>query len=502
MKKLFKLQSLLLISLFIVSCSSDENVEDINSSPIAQNLSVTINDGNPTEIELVATDSDYDPLTFSIVEAPTLGTTKIIGNMLTYTPNANADGTDTFTYKANDGTADSNAATVTVNINGNFVLSGTYNSNLTLDANKIWTLKGRVFIGDGATLTIPAGTIIKAEGGTGTDSSFICIARGGKIDAQGTADKPIIMTSVADDIKIGEKNGTNLDASNVGLWGGLLVLGKAPGSFKNDVTEFQIEGIPAEETNGLYGGSDPADNSGIINYVSIRHGGTSIGEDNEINGLTLGGVGTGNTITNVEVIGNQDDGIEFFGGTVNASNLLVWGQGDDGLDIDQSYAGTINNAIVIANSTSDHGLEIDGPEGSMEGSFKLENITLIGDGTAANGEYADFRKGALGSINNLYAYGFQAGKDFELDAEADSASFEAGTLTFSNIEIVIPDGSSLTGGDLFNDKSDTPNAMFEDAKKLDGESFGKGVTKETSSVGADRSAFSWTFPNYKEAIRE
>ena len=70
--------------------------------------------------------------------------------------------------------------------------------------------------------------------------------------------------------------------------------------------------------------------------------------------------------SNVEVIGNQDDGIEFFGGTVNASNLLVWGQGDDGLDIDQSYAGTISNAIVIANSTSDHGLEIDGPEGSME----------------------------------------------------------------------------------------------------------------------------------------
>ena len=106
--------------------------------------------------------------------------------------------------------------------------------------------------------------------------------------------------------------------------------------------------------------------------MSIRHGGTSIGEDNEINGLTLGGVGTGTTITNVEVIGNQDDGIEFFGGTVNASNLLVWGQGDDGLDIDQSYSGTISNAIVIANSTSDHGLEIDGPEGSMEGSFKMD----------------------------------------------------------------------------------------------------------------------------------
>ena len=502
MNKLIKFQTILTLCLFIVSCSNDEDIENINSFPVAQNLTMTVDDGATVQMELVATDSDYDALTFSIVDAPSMGTVTINGIIATYTPNENADGTDSFTYKANDGIGDSNIATVTVNINGSFILAGTYTSDKTLTADKIWKLRGRVFIADGATLTIPAGTIIKAEGGTGTDSSFICIARGGKIDAQGTADKPIIMTSVADDIQIGQKNGSNLDASNVGLWGGLLVLGKAPGSFKNDVVEYQIEGIPAEETNGLYGGNDPADNSGVINYLSIRHGGTSIGEDNEINGLTLGGVGTGTTISNVEVIGNQDDGIEFFGGTVNASNLLVWGQGDDGLDIDQSYSGTINNAIVIANSSSDHGLEIDGPEGSMEGSFKLENITLIGDGSAANGEYADFRKGALGSVNNLYAYGFQSGKDFELDAEADSASFEAGTLTFSNIEIVIPDGSSLTGGDLFNDKSETPNAMFEDAKNLAGETFAKSVTQDNKSVGADLSVFAWTFAQHKEAIIE
>lgn len=502
MNKLIKFQTILTLCLFIVSCSNDEDIENINSFPVAQNLTMTVDDGATTEMELVATDSDYDALTFSIVDAPSMGTVTINGVIATYIPNENADGTDSFTYKANDGIGDSNIATVTVNINGSFILAGTYTSDKTLTADKIWKLSGRVFIADGATLTIPAGTIIKAEGGTGTDSSFICIARGGKIDAQGTADKPIIMTSVADDIQIGQKNGSNLDASNVGLWGGLLVLGKAPGSFKNDVVEYQIEGIPAEETNGLYGGNDPADNSGVINYLSIRHGGTSIGEDNEINGLTLGGVGTGTTISNVEVIGNQDDGIEFFGGTVNASNLLVWGQGDDGLDIDQSYSGTINNAIVIANSSSDHGLEIDGPEGSMEGSFKLENITLIGDESAANGEYADFRKGALGSVNNLYAYGFQSGKDFELDAEADSVSFEAGTLTFSNIEIVIPDGSSLTGGDLFNDKSETPNAMFEDAKNLAGETFAKSVTQDNKSVGADLSVFAWTFAQHKEAIIE
>ena len=498
MNKILKLQFLFILGLLVISCSDDDDVPvEINSVPVAVDMSATSDAGAVVEMQLVATDADYDALTFSIVTQPTMGTVTVSGNKATYTPNENADGVDTFTYKANDGVADSNTATATVTVNGSFTLSGTYTTNKTLTADKIWELKGRVFIADGATLTIPAGTIIKAAGGTGTDSSFICIARGGKIDAQGTADKPIIMTTVADDITVGQKNGSNLNDSNVGLWGGLLVLGKAPGSFKNDVTEFQIEGIPAEETNGLYGGNDPADNSGTIKYVSIRHGGTSIGEDNEINGLTLGGVGTGTTISHVEVVGNQDDGIEFFGGTVNASNLIVWGQGDDGLDIDQSYGGTISNSIVIANSTSDHGLEIDGPEGSMDDSFKLENITLIGDGTAGNGEYADFRKGALGSVNNLFAYGFQVGKDFELDAEADSASFEAGTLTFSNIEIVIPDGSSLTGGDLFNDKSETPNAMFEDAKNLAGETFAKGVTSGSNTVGADTSVFGWTFANYK-----
>jgi len=501
MNKLLKLQFLFALGIFVISCSSDDDEpSEINSIPVAVDMSATSDAGAAVEMQLVATDADYDPLTFSIVTQPTMGSVTISGNKATYTPNENADGVDTFTYKASDGVADSNTATATVTVNGSFTLSGTYTTNKTLTADKIWELKGRVFIADGATLTIPAGTIIKAAGGTGTDSSFICIARGGKIDAQGTADKPIIMTSVADDITVGQKYGSNLNDSNVGLWGGLLVLGKAPGSFKNDVTEFQIEGIPAEETNGLYGGNDPADNSGTIKYVSIRHGGTSIGEDNEINGLTLGGVGTGTTISHVEVVGNQDDGIEFFGGTVNASNLVVWGQGDDGLDIDQSYAGTISNSIVIANSTSDHGLEIDGPEGSMDDSFKLENITLIGDGTAANGEYADFRKGALGSVNNLFAYGFQVGKDFELDAEADSASFEAGTLTFSNIEIVIPDGSSLTGGDLFNDKSETPNAMFEDAKNLAGETFAKGVTSGSNTVGADASVFGWTFAKHKNAM--
>ena len=162
-----------------------------------------------------------------------------------------------------------------------------------------------------------------------------------------------------------------------GLWGGLIVLGNAPISVSGGATA-QIEGIPASDTNGLYGGSDASDNSGTYNYISVRHGGTSIGEGNEINGVTFGGVGTGTTVSNIEVVANVDDGIEFFGGTVNASNLLVWAQGDDGLDIDQSYSGTVSNSMVILGANSDHALEIDGPEGTMEDTYTLNNITLVG----------------------------------------------------------------------------------------------------------------------------
>ena len=179
----------------------------------------------------------------------------------------------------------------------------------------------------------------------------------------GTAAEPIVFTSVADNIELGQTAGTNLTEDDRGLWGGLILLGNAPVSLDGDAAEAQIEGIPASDTNGLYGGSDPADDSGTVQYVSIRHGGALIGEGNEINGLTLGGVGSGTTIDNVEIVGNVDDGIEFFGGTVNATNLLVWAQGDDGLDIDQAYSGTIDNAVVVQGSISDHGLEIDGPEG-------------------------------------------------------------------------------------------------------------------------------------------
>ena len=359
--------------------------------------------------------------------------------------------------------------TTTTTVTDSYILSGNVTADKTLTAGNVWTLQGRVSVVDGATLTIEAGTVIKATAGTGADASTLIIARGGKINAQGTASNPIVMTSVSDNIQADgtyPSSGPALGVGTRGLWGGLLVLGKAPCSFKNDVTELQIEGIPVSDTNGLYGGSDAADNSGTMSYISIRHGGAEIGEGNEINGLTLGGVGSGTTISNIEVVANVDDGIEFFGGTVDASNLLVWGQGDDGIDIDQAYSGTVTNAMVVLTDASDHAFEIDGPEGSANGSFTIDMATIIGtnddcDPTGVDGEMADYRKGATGATNNIYSLNFTSGKDVELDASADAATYTAGTLTFTNWDIQYPlaDDGSVCAGEAIN-------KIFDDKAKI------------------------------------
>ena len=393
--------------------------------------------------------------------------------------------------------------TVEVDPFADSTLEGNITEDKTLDASKIWLIKGRVSVTDGTTLTIPAGTIIKAASGTGADASTLIVARGGKIIANGTADNPIIMTAAADNIEVGgtyPESGPALNVDTRGLWGGLLILGKAPCSFKSDVTELQIEGIPTSDTNGLYGGSVADDNSGSFQYISIRHGGAEIGEGNEINGLTLGGVGSGTTVNQIEVLGNVDDGIEFFGGTVNATNLLVWGQGDDAIDIDQAYAGTIDGALVVLTAASDHGFEIDGPEGSAPGRFTLKNATVIGatddcDAEGVDGEMADFRKGATGDILNILFKDFAGGKDVELDASADASTYTAGTLTFVNIDILHPlDGNGNVCSDvesvdkIFDDKSD--ESTFE----TDASTFAEIVTVQKEGNGlSDDSTFSWTF---------
>src|SRR5690606_18009609 len=166
-----------------------------------------------------------------------------------------------------------------------------------------------------------------------------------------------------------------------------------PISVNGDVQTAQIEGIPATEDYGQYGGTDSADNSGSLKYISIRHGGITIGADNEINGLTLGGEGSGTSIDHIEVVANQDDGIEWFGGTVNVTNALVWSQGDDGYVDDQACGGTVGDGVVNMDGESGAAVGLDGPEGSAatEPGFTREDITVIGAGTSSKS--ADLRAG-------------------------------------------------------------------------------------------------------------
>lgn len=280
--------------------------------------------------------------------------------------------------------------------------SGLISANETWTADNVYILNQKVVVVSGVTLTIMPGTIIKGAEGTGSLASALVVSQGAMINACGTASQPIIFTSVLDNIEPGQLAGTNLNETNAGLWGGLMILGNAPISAADGDVLSQIEGIPAGEAYGAYGGTNASDNSGTLCYVSIRHGGALIGAGNEINGLTLGGVGSGTSISNIEVVANLDDGIEFFGGTVNVTNALVAFQGDDGLDIDQNYSGTITNFIAINGSTSDKGLEIDGPEGTTytSGMFNLTNgtVSTYGSSTAP---VCDFKAVAQGTVNNV-----------------------------------------------------------------------------------------------------
>jgi hypothetical protein len=321
----------------------------------------------------------------------------------------------------------------------NKIVTQNITSDTTWTSDNIYELRGMISVENGVTLTIEAGTVIKGSMGSSTNASALIVAIGGRIVADGTKTSPIIFTSVSDEItpqqiQNGDFSSPNLTMDNNGLWGGLIILGGAP--ISTSVSPTQIEGIPSTNINGRYGGSDASDDSGILRYVSIRHGGTNIGSGNEINGLTLGGVGSGTIIENIEIVGNQDDGIEFFGGTVNVKNLIVANVGDDAIDIDQSWGGTLDNFAVVCGTSTDHALEVDGPEGMyVDESSNVINGTIKGSGVS---EIGDFRDDARGNFSNIYFYNFpnpNTGKgDFTLSSGSE-LTYQQNKLTFSNLEI-------------------------------------------------------------------
>jgi hypothetical protein len=356
------------------------------------------------------------------------------------------------------------------------VISSNITANTTWTTGNTYILAGRITVVDGVTLTIQPGVIVKGQAGTGVNATALLIARGAKLNAQGSPSQPIIFTSVADEIEPGMIASPNLDPEFDGLWGGLIILGKAPISAPSDATTFQIEGIPPSDTNGLYGGDVSDDDSGTIRYISIRHGGANIGDGNEINGLTLGGVGSGTTIEYVEVIANQDDGIEWFGGSVNVSNALVWNAGDDGMDTDQAWSGTLNNFIVIGGPATDHTLELDGPEGTLVGKHTLQNGSIKGSSVA---EMADLRSSARVQLSNLYFFGFP--NPATSSGRGDFTITNCADCTFSNLEMVLPSGVVNVSDLLVN----TITALTDATTA---------VTLGNNTVGATLSAFSnWTW---------
>ena len=181
------------------------------------------------------------------------------------------------------------------------------------------------------TLTIEPGTVIKGKPGVGSNASALVVASGGRIIADGTAAEPIIFTAEADEL-----NG-NIPVTTGGLWGGLIILGDA--SLNSTPAQNTISVMTTSEPRGVYGGTNDHHNAGIIRYVSVRHGGAYVGGGNGINGVTFAGVGDGTTVEYLEVIANDDDGVEFFGGTVNTKYVMVAFCKDDSYDYDEGYRG-------------------------------------------------------------------------------------------------------------------------------------------------------------------
>lgn len=358
-----------------------------------------------------------------------------------------------------------------------FFVENNITQNTTWETGKVYVLKNRIAVVSGATLTIKEGVVVKGEAGTGANATALVIARGGKLMAEGTAQKPIIFTSVADEIMPGEIASPNLDPTLNGLWGGVIILGNAP--ISASAASVQIEGIPPSDQNGLYGGTNNADNSGTIRYISIRHGGANIGEGNEINGLTLGGVGSGTIIENVEVVANQDDGIEWFGGSVSVKNAIIWNVGDDAVDTDQAWSGTLDNFIVISGNDTDHALEIDGPEGTMLAAHTVKNGSIKGNPAS---ELGDFRDGARGTFSNIYFFGFpdpavDGRGDLSLSGDKTLATFADGHLVFQNLQVTLPEGVALT-------------SVFKHGTSAHATAVAAGA----NTVGADKSAFAgWTW---------
>ena len=304
------------------------------------------------------------------------------------------------------------------------VLSGTITEDTTLTADTTWLLRGGVFIGDDinpTVLTIEAGTTIYGE--TSTDGMLV-IRRNSQIMAEGTAEAPIVMTS-------SKAAGTRAR----GDWGGLIINGNAPINACADAEAGACEAY-GEGGTGWYGGNDAADNSGSLKYVRVEFAGTLISPDNELNGIAFQGVGNGTEVDYIQVHMNADDGVEFYGGTVNAKHVVVSAVGDDSMDWTDGWQGNAQFVVLHQHDDNgDNGIEADNNGDSNEATPRsmphLSNLTIIGSPESESSDIGILlREGTAAVITDVLVKGFNAAC-LDIDDAATWGQVSEGNLTIN-----------------------------------------------------------------------
>lgn len=298
---------------------------------------------------------------------------------------------------------------------------GSIEEDVTLDPTITYRLTGVISVEDGATLTIPAGTQIVAN--TDDDDNpatnvYIAVQQGGMINIEGTSSAPVVMRS---------------DSGEAGSWGGLLIAGNAVSTAGTDV-EAEVAGL-------IYGGDDPADNSGSINYLILSDAGAQIDPESQYNGLSLYAVGSGTTIRNIAILNGADDGIEFFGGSVSASNIYLENNEDDAVDWTEGWDGAVENVYVnhtIENFST--AIEADG----VNGNPTITNFTAV---STTGGTALQFKKQSGATITGLSLSGYDTNVDIT----------EAGRTDLSGIQI---EGEDADVDAAYNADATVDQGMF------------------------------------------
>lgn len=319
-------------------------------------------------------------------------------------------------------------------------LSGVYTQDLSLDTNIQYIVNGPVLMAAGTTLTVPAGMTVKAAP-VGVNA-YIAIQQGARIIANGTANNPIVFTS-------------NAATPSTGDWGGLVVCGSA----SINSTAIGSTETSTTEVGGLsYGGNTDEDDSGSLEYVRIEYAGGAIDGNSELNGLSLYAVGNGTNIDYVQIYQGSDDGVEFFGGTVNVSHLSVVGSEDDSVDWTEGYVGTLTDVYVEHTASHDKAFECDGynTDFSNAGGYfsapNITNVTIVGANDG--GEAIRLRAGTQGIFTNVLISDFAEG--FDLDGDSGDNPTGQGVLdgvlqvidvTFTNVDLNLKNDTGFT----FND---------------------------------------------------